>query len=346
MVSQLAKLDTNAEDDESIDAIMIISHKHLLALNGIKGLGPKKIHSIAEYLRSEGSGQLNDGELCDIIRGMIQKKALKGIKEFSSYDFMNAAEDAQRILDKSRNRNILMVSRYDESFPPALLQTVNEDGKDSVPLFFFYRGDLSIVNKKSIAIIGTREPSPEGEMAGLFFAKALAEKGVNIVSGLALGCDTAAHKGALEGQGVTTATLGNGLDTIYPPENVELAEQIVSNGGLLLSEYPVGEEATPYTLVARDRLQATLSQTVLVIQTAVKGGTMHAVNAAAVVGKPIFAVEYKKNLSSEYISGNLSLIQQGKAKPISGSSDDVNVLFDSLKTVDNRLPEGTQLSIF
>ena len=325
---------------------MIISHKHILTLNGIKGFGPKKIHLIAEYLRGEGAGQLSDWEMCDIIREMIQRKTLKGIKEFSSSAFVNAADNAQRILERTVNRNILMVSRYDELFPKALLQTVNEDGKESVPLFLFYKGDLSIVNKKSIAIIGTREPSPEGEMAGLFFAKALAEKGVNIVSGLALGCDTAAHKGALEGQGFTTATLGNGLDTIYPPENVELAEQIVSNGGLLLSEYPVGEDATPYTLVARDRLQAALSQAVLVIQTAVKGGTMHAVNAASIAGKPIFAVEYKKSLSSEFVSGNLALIQQAIAKSVSSSPDDVNILFGSLKIASSHIPEGTQLSIF
>lgn len=325
---------------------MIISHKHLLALSATKGFGPKKIHAIAEFLRGEGAGQLCDKEMCDIIRGMIQRKALKGIKEFSSSSFMISAEDAQRVLDKSSDRNISMVSRYEESYPKALLQTVNEDGKESVPLFLFYKGDLSIADKKSIAIIGTREPSHEGEIAGAFFAKALAEKGVNIVSGLALGCDTAAHKGALEGLGVTTATLGNGLDKVYPPQNLDLAERIVSNGGLLLSEYPIGEESTPYTLVARDRLQAALSQSVLVIQTAIKGGTMHAVNAAAVVGKPIFAVEYKKNLSSEYISGNLSLIRQGIAKPISSSSNDVNTLYNSLKTVDNKLPEGTQLSIF
>ena len=346
MASQLAKPDTNADDDESINTIMIISHTHLLALSNLKGLGPKKIHSIVEFLRGEGTGQLSDKELCDIIHVMIQRKALKGIKEFSSFAFENAVDNAQRILDSTMSRNISMVSRYDESFPEALLKTVNEDGKESIPLFLFYKGNLSIANNKSIAIIGTREPSLEGEIAGKFFAKALAEKGVNIVSGLALGCDTAAHKGALEGFGVTTATLGNGLDTIYPPENVELAEQIVSNGGLLLSEYPVGEEATPYTLVARDRLQAALSQAVLVIQTAIKGGTMHAVNAASIAGKPVFAVEYKKNLSSEFISGNLSLIQQGIAKPISGSTDDVYILYDSLKTVDNKLPEGTQLSIF
>ena len=325
---------------------MVISHQHLLALDGIKGFGPKKIHAIAEFLQGEGSGHLSDMEMCDIITGLVRRKALKGVKEFFPSDFIKALEDAKRVLDVSSNKGIKMVSRYDNSYPKALFSTVNEDGKESIPLYLFYKGDLNIANRKSIAIIGTREPSAEGEIAGMFFAKALAEKGVNIVSGLALGCDTAAHKGALEGNGLTSATLGGGLDKIYPPENMELAENIIENGGLLLSEYPVGKETDPYTLVARDRLQAALSQAVLVIQTDVNGGTMHAVRAASKACKPVFVVEYRKNLSAKYIGGNQALTQKGIAKPIGSSPDDISTLLSSLNQVEVDIPEGTQLSIF
>lgn len=325
---------------------MIISHHHLLTLAGIKGFGPKKIHAIVEYLRMEGLGQLNDKELCDLIGQLTQRKALKGIKEFHASDFMAASDKAQKTLEQSLRFGASVVSRYDDDFPKALLQTINEDGKESVPLFLFYKGDLSIANRKSIAIIGTRDPSPEGEMAGKFFARALAEKGVNVVSGLALGCDTAAHKGALEGNGLTTATLGGGLDKIYPPENTELAERIIENGGLLLSEYPVGKDTDPYTLVARDRIQAALSKAILVIQTDVKGGTMHAVRAASVACKPIFAVEYKKDLPTDYIGGNQSLIQRGIAKPVGSSTEDISTLLSSLNREEDNFPKGTQLSIF
>ena len=181
---------------------------------------------------------------------------------------------------------------------------------------------------------------------GEYFARALAEKGINIVSGLALGCDTAAHKGALEAKGLTTAILGGGLDKIFPSENTTVAERIVNNGGVLLSEYPVGKETDPYTLVARDRLQAALSQAILVIQTDVNGGTMHAVMSAVATCKPIFAVEYRNNLPGKLIGGNQSLIQRGLAKPVCGSADDISTILSCINREEIGLPEGTQLSFF
>lgn len=336
----------SAETVMNRDKDMIISHQHILTLDGIKGFGPKKIHTIAEYLRNQGAGQLSDREMCDVISELVQRRALKGVKEFYPGDFMVAADNARRILDKTLASGFSMVTRYDESYPKALLHTVNEDGKESVPVFLFYKGDLGITRRKSIAIIGTREPSPEGETASKYFAKALAEKGINIVSGLALGCDTAAHKGALEGHGITTATLGGGLDKIYPSENTELADRIVNEGGLLLTEYPVGEEATSYNLVARDRLQAALSNVILVIQTSVSGGTLHAVNAASAVSKPVFAVDYKIDLPVDYIGGNRLLIQKGMAKSIDSSEKGISMLLSCLETAKTDFIEGTQLSIF
>ena len=336
----------NAETVMNNGKDMIISHQHILTLNGIKGFGPKKIHTIAEYLRNQGAGQLSDQEMCDVISELVRRKVLKGVKEFYPGDFMSAADSARRVLEKTMEHGISMVSRYEEIYPKALLHTVNEDGKESIPLYVFYRGDLGIVNRKSVAVIGTREPSYDGEIAGKFFAKALAEKGINIISGLALGCDTAAHKGALEAKGVTTATLGGGLDRIYPSENSELAENIVSNGGLLLSEYLVGEETNPYTLVARDRLQASLSHAILVIQTSINGGTMHAVKAASIVGKPVFAVDYRKKLSAEYVGGNTALIQKCIAQSVGSSTDDISKIITQLNNLDMRSMKGTQLSLF
>lgn len=325
---------------------MIISHKHLLALNGTKGFGPKKIHAIASYLLEEGNGQLNDVEMCELIADLIGRKAIKGVKQFEPSEFKSALIRAERILDQSAAIGISMISRYESLYPKALLDTVSEDGKESIPLFLFYRGDLSVTSRRSITIIGTREPSSEGEKAGTYLAKVLAEKGFNIVSGLALGCDTAAHKGALDGNGVTTATLGGGLDKVYPSENIELADKIVNAGGLLLSEYPVGEETSPYTLVARDRLQAALSQAVIVIQTAVNGGTMHAVNAAAVVAKPVYAVKYRNHLEPQYDGGNKHLIQQHIARPITSSIDDITALINSLDGVKAQSGKIDQLSLF
>lgn len=325
---------------------MVISHKHLLALNGTKGFGPKKIHAIASYLLEEVNGQLDDIEMCELISDLIGRKAIKGVKQFDPSEFISAVNRAERILDQSAAIGVSMISRYENLYPKTLLDTVSEDGKESIPIFLFYKGDLSVTGRKSIAVIGTREPSLEGEKAGNYFAKVLAEKGFNIVSGLAIGCDTAAHKGAIDGNGVTTATLGGGLDKVYPSENVELADSIVSAGGLLLSEYPVGEETTPYTLVARDRLQAALSQAVIVIQTDINGGTMHAVNAAAAVGKSVYAVEYRNNLESKYDGGNKYLIQKHIARPITSSVDDISSLISSLDSGKTQSGISEQISLF
>lgn len=113
---------------------------------------------------------------------------------------------------------------------------VDETGKPNAPLVLYYRGNLDVLDKPGIAVIGTREPSPNGEKAGLHFAAEFAKRGYNIVSGIAIGCDTTDHKGA------TTAFLANGLDwdSIYPKENLKLAKEMVYNGGgLLLSEYAI-----------------------------------------------------------------------------------------------------------
>jgi len=323
---------------------MIISHQHLLTLSGIKGFGPKKINTVAEILRNEEIEQLSDKDLCDVINDMIGKRILKGVKDFHQHAFMEAADTAKRILEKTFAHQISMVSRYDESYPTALLYTNDEYGRESIPPFLFYKGDISVTNRKSIAIIGTREPSIEGEIASEFFAKKLAEKGVNIVSGLALGCDTFAHKGALEVHGITTAILGGGLDKIYPSENAELAERILEERGLVFTEYPVGEATTTYSLVARDRLQAALSQAIIVIQTDVNGGSMHAVKSAFAAHKAIFGVVYKKDLHDEHIGGNKLLIQKSIAKPIYCTEENISLLISAIDAMPT--PEGTQLSLF
>lgn len=125
---------------------------------------------------------------------------------------------------------------------------------------------------------------------------------------------------------MTTAFLANGLDweSIYPKENLELARNIIEKGGLLLSEYPVGQSCGRYGLVARDRLQAGLSYATVVIQTGEKGGTMHAVNATINSGKLLFAVEYKngEDATHEKVQGNVKLIREGKAHPLRSASID------------------------
>ena len=292
----------------------------ILTLSLLKGYGKAMVSAVMEELLNSSLKSVGPSELYDFLVDLRDRKVLKGKAAEDSFPDMEALREtycrAMRLLEKSETLGIGMVSQYASYFPGNLLGTVNEDGKKDVPLFLFYRGDLSITKRKAVAIIGTREPTIEGVSAGEFLGKTFASKGFNIVSGLALGCDSAGHRGALSCGGPTTAFLAHGLDTIYPQENRGLAEDMVSGGGLLMSEYPIGVGVSRYNLVSRDRLQAGLADAVLVIQTGVHGGTMHAVRSAHKAGKPIYALQYSKHISSDMIGGNESLISKGVAAPL------------------------------
>ena len=291
-----------------------ISHIDILALQSVKGCGPAMIERIYKNLHGFTGKDVFDA---------IKRLKLKPFADIDYEDFCTLERRADRLLDRSEEMGIKAVSIYDDSYPSRLRNTIDENGKKCPPLVLFYKGDLSVAELPGIAIIGTRDPSPEGVKAGLFFGEKFAELGLNIVSGLALGCDTTGHRGALAAKGKTTAFLAHGLDTVYPAENEELAEAIVANGGLLMSEYPIGTPVNAYRLVARDRLQASLGDATVVIQTGIKGGTMHAVNATLMANKPLYVVNYKDGGSwklQEKIKGNIYLQTKG-AKGINPLSD-------------------------
>ena len=289
--------------------------RQIIILQGIKGCGAATIRQIVSESRRLGKDCLSDTEFFEFVNDCIGSGIKRcRLKTLSKSDFSAALSQAERLIEKSERLGIKAVSYVDPLFPGQLLKTVNEEGKPDVPLVLFYKGDLSVTQKKGIAIIGTREPTKEGIHAGEFFGEKLAEAGYNIVSGLAIGCDTAGHRGALNTpDGKTTAFLAHGLDSVYPPENEKLAEDIVDHGGLLMSEYAVGESVNRYYLVARDRLQAALSEATIVIQTGLHGGTNHAANTTLISGKPLFCVKYGSDvlMHDEKVEGNIALVSKG-----------------------------------
>lgn len=148
------------------------------------------------------------------------------------------------------------------------------------PVLIYAKGNLNCLNdQKLVAIVGTRKPSEYGSTCSHLFGKNFAERGIVVVSGLAKGIDTLAHKGCIEVNGKTIAVLAQGLDTpIYPKENRPLADKIIAAGGCLLSEYGLGVRGRPNYFVERNRIQSGVSDGVAVIETDVKGGTMHTVD--------------------------------------------------------------------
>lgn len=301
---------------------MKIKTEYILTLQLLDGIGNKSIFKIIESIINPITSLY---ELFSFL------KTLKGktFQNISYDDIFEANVAAQRIIKNSELNYIGLLSFFDPEFPDILKNCTDEKGKIDPPLILYYRGDLSVLKKPGVAIIGTREPTPNGVRAGEYFASEFAKRNFNIVSGLAIGCDTSAHLGALSVNGSTTAFLANGLDweSLYPNENLHLAQQIVENGGLLLSEYPIGHKCGRYGLIARDRLQAGLSVATIIIQSGIKGGTMHAVNATLAAKKPLFAVSYRNptDYNNVNVLGNNLLIQEKVAYELCSNNIDYSI---------------------
>lgn len=286
---------------------------YCLKETGYKGFGPQKIFSFCDT-NYYNAPYFTMKELQEKIKEQSSFKiSLENLS--SSYDL------ACQYIEESAKRDIFLSCYWDDSYPSEFKKTLDESGRPSPPLMIWYKGDLDITKMPGIAIIGTRNPTEDGAIGGELVSSSLASCGFNIISGLAIGCDTCAHKGALKVNGKTTAILANGLDweSIYPSENLELSKDIYEMGGLLISEYPIGYKVNKYSLVARDRLQAGMAKGTIVIQTGAKGGTMHAANTTLISKKPLYALLFKSQMTniSEFCQGNAILVKKG-AKYLSG----------------------------
>ncbi|MCD5396250.1 MAG: DNA-processing protein DprA [Candidatus Pacebacteria bacterium] len=198
---------------------------------------------------------------------------------------------------------IKIVKEKESLFPESLKKIKNP------PKTLYLLGDLDIKNKPILAVVGTRRCTDYGKKVVINFTKNLAEAGFIIVSGLAKGIDTLAHKTCLEYKGKTIAVLGSGLDRIYPKENKVLAEEILKQGGAIISEYPPGTPPNHFHFPERNRIIAGLSLGVLVIEAREKSGALITADWAFLQKKPVFAVPGP--IYEETSSGCHLLIQKG-----------------------------------
>lgn len=181
------------------------------------------------------------------------------------------------------------------------------------PQELFYRGELPDPARKSVAIVGTRKPTRYGTEVTLDLSRKLAERGVVIISGLALGVDALAHQGALKGQGMTVAVLAGGVDDPSPRTNALLAEEILKSGGGIVSEYPAGVIPYKDQFLARNRLVAGLADAVIVTEASLRSGTANTVMHALEQGREVYAVPGP--ITSPMSAGCNHMIAQG-ATPI------------------------------
>lgn len=221
-------------------------------------------------------------------------------------------QNLDNIMYYIKKNNIITVSINDENYPNSLKNIYDP------PILLYLKGNIDLIYKKSISIIGCRLCSSYGKVVTKKFAYNLAKKNITIISGLARGIDTYAHIGALEANGNTIAVLGSGIDVIYPKKNENLYNSIIKNNGLIISEYIIGTKPIPINFPKRNRIISALSSGVLVTEAKIRSGSFITVDFALEQGKEIFAVP--GNINSVNSEGTNSLIKQG-AKLVTSVDD-------------------------
>jgi DNA processing protein len=279
---------------------------------------PKKIYRLTkdELLRVDGIGE-------EISNNIINSKNEKLIEYHIKY---------------MEENKIDIINIYEENYPQILKQIYDP------PISLYIKGNKNILNNKNIGIVGCRECTDYGKKSAKYFAYNLAKQNINIVSGLAKGVDSYSHLGCLSTYqenknyektnksgnlnidcgklnincGKTIAVVGNGLDMVYPKENIELANEILKSGGAIISEYPCGTKPDKMNFPARNRIISGISQGIIVVEAKEKSGTLITVDFALEQGRDVFVVP--GNINSTNSVGTNDLIKQG-AKLISSYMD-------------------------
>ena len=213
------------------------------------------------------------------------------------------AVDWKAEFERAKRFGIEIVTPADAAYP---VQLKSAPGR---PLALYVKGNVSALSKPAIAIVGTRRATAYGLAQANRFAYDLAKSGWMVLSGLALGIDAEAHRGALDADGVTVGVIGSGLDCFYPEENRELAREIVAKGGAVVSEFPFGRPPDKETFPIRNHVVAALARGVLAIEAPVKSGTLITTGIAADLGRTVMAVPGR--VDARMSSGCLQLIRDG-----------------------------------
>ncbi len=271
-----------------------------IALNSVTGLGPVKINSLFSKF---GSARAAFEQLPD------ELPAMKGeAKPINKEALLRYAEDQ---LKRARKLNARIVTLADADYPPQLKEIY------APPPLLFVLGSMDVFRQNAIAVVGTRRCTQYGKNATISLVKELVEKQLVIVSGLAHGIDTIAHRTCLENNGKTVAVLGCGIDVSYPRDNKELLERIASSGAVV-SEFPLGASPETYNFPRRNRIISGCSAGVVVIEAPEKSGSLITANYALQQGREVFAVPGP--IFSASSTGTFNLLKEG-AIPVKSASD-------------------------
>ena len=224
-------------------------------------------------------------------------------------------KDGEMIVDKDFKKKIDMICEklnkegiyninYTEKEYPEILKNIYD-----YPISIYAKGNIELLNcNNKIAIIGSRDYTEYGKNACEYFTSKLAKKMI-IVSGLARGIDSIAHRKTLESKGLTIGVLGNGLDYIYPPENKKLEDEIINKNGLIITEYPIGRRPSKYTFPLRNRIISGISDKLLIVEAKKRSGTLITAEFALEQGKEIYCIP--GNINDKNFEGTNNLIKEG-----------------------------------
>ena len=273
-----------------------------LQLTHTPGLGATAARSL---LREFGLPENVLGASAAQLERVVGPSAVRAMRED------HAANAVRRALEWVRAPGHSIITLADRDYPRTLLEIPDP------PLLLYAVGKTELLARASLAIVGSRNATAQGVRNAERFAQAFSEAGLTIVSGLALGIDAAAHRGALAGPGSTIAVLGTGIDVIYPRQNAQLAARIAELG-LVISEFPLGASGAAHHFPRRNRLISGLSQGCLVVEAALASGSLITARSAAEQGREVFAIP--GSIHSPLSKGCHALLKQG-AKLVESAED-------------------------
>lgn len=269
---------------------------YLIALNQIEKIGDKRIYELIKHYESV-ENIFEDKE--KNLKELIEKKFKFKINDFSKNEILDKAEN---IIKKSEEHEIKILSLFDKEYPFNLKQI------DNPPYILYYKGDLKKLRRNSISIVGTRNPTNESKKYAFDIASKLSALNITVVSGMAKGIDKEAHLGAISSLVNTAAVLGNGIDIVYPSENIKVYNKLIENG-IVVSEFEVGRKPDRMNFPRRNRIISGLSYATIMVEASSKSGALITVDYALNQGREVYIAPYDEKLK-EYF-GNHKLYKEG-----------------------------------
>lgn len=301
-----------------------MDNTYIIALLKCKGIGNSKL---LDYITKQKFNIEN-----------IKKNINKLISNDDYNNFDKYLDIADKEIKTNLKKGIQLITILDEEYPSKLFTIT-----DPI-LYLYYRGDIKLITKPSIAVIGTRSPKDNTKVDTYNLVYDLVKEDYVIVSGLALGVDSIAHKSCVNNKGKTIAVLPTGIDNIQPSSNRTLAEDIIKNNGCLVSEYSVGTPLNKFNYAKRDRIQSALSNVIITPEAGENSGTMIAINKSFKESKPVFQFITNDN---KLIKNTLDIKEKDYLNKIRNSiSENLKKQKIKEKNIKEKTMESEQITLF